>query len=78
MTYQDAESWVSVFEAATADEAGIVKGMLGASKIPVMLDSETANSAADFAEFDVVVKVPKDKAARAAQLLQATPYGVPE
>ncbi|EEG77354.1 hypothetical protein [Dethiobacter alkaliphilus] len=78
MTYQDIENWVSIFEAATVDEAGIIKGMLEASKIPVVLDRETVNSPADLSEYEVVVKVPKEMAARAAQLLQATPYGVPE
>jgi hypothetical protein len=79
MKYQGMENWVPVFEASTVDEASIVKGMLEASRIPAILDRDTAG--ADFFEGsagEVVVKVPKDKAAKAAQLLQATPFGVPE
>jgi hypothetical protein len=79
MKYQGIDNWVSIFEAGTVDEAGIVKGMLEASNIPVILDRETAGS--DFvtgSASEVVVKVPKEQVAKAAQLLQSTPFGVPE
>ncbi|MDW7649781.1 MAG: hypothetical protein SCK29_01410 [Bacillota bacterium] len=81
MKYQGIDNWVPVFEAATVDEANIVKGMLEASKIPVILDREAANSEFAMAEGsvnEVVVKVPREMVAKVAQLLQATPYGVPE
>lgn len=78
---QGVDSWVPVFEAPTVDEAYVIKGMLEASKIPVILDRETVDSM--FSETggwtsEVLVKVPKEKVARAAQLLQSTPFGVPE
>jgi hypothetical protein len=79
MKYQGIDNWVSVFEAATVDEASIIKGMLEASSIPVILDREAAGAefAAD-SPSEVVVKVPREQVARAARLLQSTPYGVPE
>lgn len=79
MIYQGTDSWVTVFEASTADEAEIVRGMMQASKIPVILDRDTSGAGvADGSDSEVMVKVPKEMAARATQLLQATPYGVPE
>lgn len=82
MKYQEFENWVTFIEAATVDEASIIKAMLEASKIPVVLDREAASSLADYsggAEDEVVVKVPKEMVARATQLLKSTtPYGVPE
>jgi hypothetical protein len=79
MKYQGVDSWVPIFEAPTVDEAYVIKGMLEASKIPVILDRETAMlGEADGSGSEVLVKVPTEKVARAAQVLQSTPYGVPE
>lgn len=75
MKYQGIDNWVPVFETATVDEATIIKGMLEGANIPALLDRETASDFGSSSE--VVVKVPKELAARAAQLLQATPFGVP-
>lgn len=80
MKYKGIDNWVSIFDAATVDEANIVKGMLEASKIPVVLDRDTAGAVSGFADGtdnEVVVKVPKEMVAKASQLLQSTPYGVP-
>lgn len=80
MKYTGVDSWVAVFEAATVDEANIVKGVLEAAKIPVILDREAVGSELDLADGsvnEVVVKVPKEMVAKVVQLLQGTPYGVP-
>jgi hypothetical protein len=79
MKYQDIDSWVTVFEAANIDEANIVKGMLEASEIPVFLEREAIGSVYKLSIgplSEVAVKVPKNQAAKAGQLLQATQFGV--
>ncbi|NLP37842.1 MAG: hypothetical protein GX357_09340 [Firmicutes bacterium] len=72
MKYNGTERWVAVFQAATEEEANIVKGMLGAAKIPVLLDRDASEafelSSGVFGE--IVVKVPKQLATKAAKLLQ--------
>lgn len=79
MKYQGIDNWVTVFEAANIDEANIVKGMLEASQIPVVLAREAAGAIYGLSVgplSEVAVKVPKEMASRASQLLQSTPYGV--
>jgi len=78
MKYQGIDSWVSVFNAATIDEAKIVKGMLEASKVPVVLDRETwaSSSLDEGVQNEVAVKVPKEMVPKAIQLLRAGQYGV--
>ncbi|MBS3887100.1 MAG: hypothetical protein KGZ41_01670 [Dethiobacter sp.] len=78
MRHQGIDGWVSIFSAATIDDAEIVKGMLEASKVPVVLDSETLASGGldEGAENEVVVKVPKELVPKAIQLLQTVKYGV--
>ena len=74
MKYQGAESWVSVFDAPTVDEADVVKGLLEASKIPVILDRDTAGSMLGLDEGfenEVLVKVPREMASKATQILQS-------
>ena len=74
MTYQGAENWIPVFDAPTVDEADVVKGLLEAAKIPVILDRDVAGSMSGLdegAESEVAVKVPKEMAAKAAQILQS-------
>jgi len=78
MKYQGIDSWVSVFNAATIDEAKIVKGMLEASKVPVVLDREAwaSSSLDEDVQNEVAVKVPKELVSKAIQLLRAGQYGV--
>ncbi|MBS4023836.1 MAG: DUF2007 domain-containing protein [Dethiobacter sp.] len=79
MQNQDFESWVTVFEASNIDEANIVKGMLEASDIPVFLEREAVGAIYRLSVgplSEVAVKVPKNNAARASQLLQSTHFGV--
>lgn len=74
MTYLGAENWVPVFDAPSVDEADVVKGLLEASKIPVILDRDTAGSMLGLdegSESEVSVKVPKEMASKAAQILQS-------
>ncbi len=79
MNYKDVEGgWVTVFEAANIDEANIVKGLLEAADIPVYLEREAIGAIYKLSVgplSEVAVKVPKDKAAKASQLLQSTAYG---
>jgi hypothetical protein len=79
MKYEGLDTWVSVFEAANIDEANIVKGLLKVSDIPVHLEREAAGSIYGLTAgplSEVVVKVPKEMASLATQLLQSTPFSV--
>lgn len=78
MKYQGIDSWVSIFNAANIDEAKIVKGMLEAAKVPVVLDGEALASSGldESVESEVAVKVPKEMAPKAIQLLQNVKYSV--
>jgi len=73
------ESWVTVFEASNIDEANIVKGLLEAAELPVILEREAIGAIYALTVgplSEVAVKVPRDLAERAVQLLQAAPFGV--
>ncbi len=73
------DSWVTVFEAATIDEANIVKGLLESAEVPVILEREAIGAIYALTVgplSEIAVKVPPDLAERALQLLQSAPYGV--
>ncbi|HHX74643.1 MAG TPA: hypothetical protein GX699_07050 [Firmicutes bacterium] len=74
MRNHDNGAWTAVFEAATYEEATVVKGMLEAAKIPVALDRDSVGDGLGITDgllSEVVVKVPKSLAGKAVQLLQA-------
>ncbi len=74
MRTHDNGVWTAVFEATTYEEAIVVKGMLEAAKIPVVLDRDSVGSVLGITDgllSELVVKVPKNMAAKAVQLLQA-------
>ncbi|NLN06980.1 MAG: hypothetical protein GX167_05105 [Firmicutes bacterium] len=74
MRNHDNGVWTAVFEATTYEEAIVVKGMLEAAKIPVVLDRDSVGSGLGITDgllSELVVKVPKNMAAKAVQLLQA-------
>ncbi|NLM52945.1 MAG: DUF2007 domain-containing protein [Firmicutes bacterium] len=72
MKYNGTETWVSVFQAATEEEANMIKGILETAKIPALLDRNTSEAfdLSDGIFGEIVVRVPKKLAAKAAQLLQ--------
>ncbi|NLZ93206.1 MAG: hypothetical protein GX922_04200 [Firmicutes bacterium] len=79
MKYQGIDHWVSVFEATTWEEAAMIKGMLEAAKIPVMLDRDSLDNgySLSFSVMnEILIKVPKNKASTAAQLLQSKSFGL--
>lgn len=81
MRYQESEKWVTVFEANTIDEAELVKALLESASIPVILEREAAGAIYRLTVgplSEVAVKVPRQRADEAAQLLAATPFGMPE
>ena len=74
MRNHDNGVWTAVFEATTYEEAIVVKGMLEAAKIPVVLARDSVGSGLGITDglfSELVVKVPKNMAAKAVQLLQA-------
>lgn len=78
MKYEGIDNWVSIFEAATWEEATMVKGMLEAAKIPVVLDRDSladGYSMAASVMSEILVKVPKQMVTKAAQLLQTKSFG---
>ena len=78
MKFEGYDSWVSIFDAATVEEAMIVKGMLESLKIPVAIERDSVGDAfglASSVSSDVIVKVPKDMVSKASQLLQAKQFG---
>lgn len=77
MTYQGSDTWVFVFEAGTAEEASMVKGVLEASKIPVMLERDTTAGTEDMSDDEIAVKVPQPMAAKAARVLKSAFHGLP-
>ena len=78
MKYAGIDNWVSVFEAASWEEAAVIKGMLEAAKIPVILDRDSLGdgySMSTSVVSDVLVKVPRQMVAKAAQMLQKKSFG---
>ncbi|HZK25478.1 MAG TPA: hypothetical protein VFC74_08825 [Oscillospiraceae bacterium] len=78
MKYEGIDNWVSIFEAATWEEATMAKGMLEAAKIPVILDRDSLGDGYSMSASvmnEVVVKVPKQMVTKAAQLLQTKSFG---
>ncbi|MBS4007442.1 MAG: hypothetical protein KGZ45_03330 [Clostridium sp.] len=78
MKHQGIDGWVSIFIAATIDEAEIVRGLLEASKVPVALTREALASSGldEGAENEVIVKVPRELVPKAIQLLQTVRHGL--
>ncbi|MCR3922728.1 MAG: hypothetical protein NUK65_09465 [Firmicutes bacterium] len=81
MNNEGIDSWISIFEATTFEEAAIVKGLLESSKIPVVLDRDSLGDSYGMEESvfnEVAVKVPKELVSEAAQLVQSKQYGTPQ
>lgn len=76
MKYNGYDEWVTVFETVTMEDAAMVREMLEKSKIPAILDREPAAVFVPDSAGDIVVKVPKEKAAAAARVLQSSRAGV--
>ncbi|NLZ39327.1 MAG: hypothetical protein GX893_06950 [Firmicutes bacterium] len=79
MKYDGAEHWVSVFEAATWEEAAMIKGVLEAAKIPVMLDRDSLNKGYSLSlsvMSEVLIKVSRNMASRAAHLLHSKSFNL--
>lgn len=76
MKYNGTETWTPVFQAANAEEANLIRGMLETANIPALLERNTSEafdlSAGIFGE--IVVMVPKELASKAIQLLQANQW----
>ena len=78
MKYAGIDNWVSVFEAASWEEAAVIKGMLEAAKIPVILDRDSLGDGYSMSTMlvrAVLVKVQSQMEATAAQKLQKKSFG---
>ncbi|HHU30244.1 MAG: hypothetical protein QM368_02800 [Bacillota bacterium] len=76
MKYNGYDEWVTVFETVTMEDAAMVREMLEKAKIPAILDREPAAGFVSDSAGDIVVKVPKEKAAAVARVLQSSRAGV--